>query len=55
MKIKNVSLSCFSNFFNYESLVIVLLIIELTVYTLDGLILELCVSKYGFLKYVILE
>ena len=45
-----VAFSC-SVFINYESSIIVVSIIELTAYTLDGLILDLCtcVSKYGFL------
>ena len=42
-------LSCFSVvFFNYECSIIVVSIIELTVYTLDGWIFHFCVSKYGF-------
>ena len=35
-------------FFNSECSIIVVSIIELTVYTLDGLILYLCVYKYRF-------
>ena len=48
-------------FFNYESLVIVVSIIELTVCTLDGLILDLCqvclqkwICLHVFLNFVIL-
>ena len=41
-----VVLSSFSTFFNYECSVAVVSIIELTAYTLDGLIFGLCASKY---------
>ena len=34
--------------YSYITSIIVVSIIELTVYTLDGLLLVLCVSKYGF-------
>ena len=43
-----VVLSSFSVFLNYECSVAVVSIIELTAYTLDGLIYGLCASKYGF-------
>ena len=39
----------FPVFFTYESSIIVVSNIELTVYTLDGFILDLSVSKYGFI------
>ena len=45
---KLVVLSSLSVFFIYECSIIVELIIELTVYALDGLIFGLCASKYGF-------
>ena len=54
MKIKKMFvLSCFFCFFNYESLVIVVSIIEFTIYIyiLDGLILDLCISNYWFDVY----
>ena len=41
-------LKLFFCLFNNESSVVLASIIELTVYTLDGLILDKCVSKYGF-------
>ena len=37
----------FAFFFKYECSITVELIIELTVYALDGLIFGLCASKYG--------
>ena len=43
-----VVLSSFSAFFNYECSIAVVSIIELTAYTLDGLIFGLCASKFGF-------
>ena len=43
-----VVLSSFSAFYNYECSVAVVSIIELTAFTLDGLIFGLCASKYGF-------
>ena len=45
---KMVALSSFSVFFNYECSIIVVSIIDLTVYTSDGWIFGLCASIYGF-------
>ena len=39
--------SCFSDFvFNYKSSIIVVSMIDFTVYTLDSSIYDLCASKY---------
>ena len=37
-----------SSIFKYECSIIVVSMIELTAYTLDGWIFGLCASKYGF-------
>ena len=42
-----------SSFFNYECSIIVVSIIELTAYTLDGLIFGLCAFKYGFVSILV--
>ena len=42
-----VVLSCFSGFFfDYESSIVVVSMIDFTVYTLDSSIYDLCASKY---------